>query len=283
MEQDKWTFDGVEYTVSNYRANASGTDAGTYSNIVTSDKDGYKVTDPNGNVVTEEFSISVAPGTLTIKPVEATVTAGSATRAYNGSALTAAEAKPEFAADGFVGDDGIASAKVEIESNVAQSSVVLKNGTKASNYNITYKPGKLEVTPVTDEVVVTIAENSGNEEYNGSEQSVEGYELRNISNDSYAATDIEFVGSADRKVARGTDAGTYEMNLKPEDIKATHLRIAPSASRVAAWLPGTSLSQTSRVLRPMLAAVQMRSHTSWRTPRARSWRKTPRAPTVTTT
>ena len=92
VEQDKWTFDGVEYTVSNYRANASGTDAGTYSNIVTSDKDGYKVTDPNGNVVTEEFSISVAPGTLTIKPAEATVTAGSATRAYNGSALTAAEA-----------------------------------------------------------------------------------------------------------------------------------------------------------------------------------------------
>ena len=227
VEQDKWTFDGVEYTVSNYRANASGTDAGTYSNIVTSDKDGYKVTDPNGNDVTEEFSISVAPGTLTIKPAEVTVTAGSATRAYNGSALTAAEAEHEFTAEGFVGEDGIASAMVdgsitdvgEIESNVAQNSVMLKNGTKASNYNITYKPGKLEVTPVTDEVVVTIAENSGNEEYNGSEQSVEGYELRNISNDSYAATDIEFAGSADHKVAKGTDAGTYEMNLKPEDFK----------------------------------------------------------------
>ncbi|WP_418864920.1 YDG domain-containing protein [Senegalimassilia anaerobia] len=227
VEQDRWTFDGVEYTVSNYRANASGTDAGTYSNIVTSDKDGYKVTDPNGNDVTEEFSISVAPGTLTIKPAEVTVTAGSATRAYNGSALTAAEAEHEFTAEGFVGEDGIASAMVdgsitdvgEIESNVAQNSVMLKNGTKASNYNITYKPGKLEVTPVTDEVVVTIAENSGNEEYNGSEQSVEGYELCNISNDSYAATDIEFAGSADHKVAKGTDAGTYEMNLKPEDFK----------------------------------------------------------------
>ena len=111
-------------------------DAGTYSNIVTSDKDGYKVTDPNGNVVTEEFSISVAPGTLTIKPAEATVTAGSATRAYNGSALTAAEAKPEFTADGFVGDDGIASARVdgsitnvgEADSNVVQDSVVLSDG-----------------------------------------------------------------------------------------------------------------------------------------------------------
>ena len=227
VEQDRWTFDGVEYTVSNYRANASGTDAGTYSNIVTSDERGYKVTDLNGNDVTKEFSISVAPGTLTIKPAEVTVTAGSATRAYNGSALTAAEAEHEFTAEGFVGEDSIASAMVdgsitdvgEIESNVAQNSVVLKNGTKASNYNITYKPGKLEVTPVTDEVVVTIAENSGNEEYNGSEQSVEGYELPSISNSNYAATDIEFVGSADDQVAKGADAGTYEMNLKPEDFK----------------------------------------------------------------
>ena len=227
VEQDTWTFDGVEYTVSNYNASVSGTDAGTYDNIVTSGEDGYRVTGPNGDDVTEEFSISVAPGTLTIKPAEVTVTAGSATRAYNGFALTAAEAKHGFTAEGFVGEDGIASAMVdgsitdvgETESNVAQNSVVLKDGTKASNYSITYKPGKLEVTPVTDEVVVTIAENSGNEEYNGSEQSVEGYELRNISNDSYAATDIEFVGSADHKVAKGTDAGTYEMNLKPEDFK----------------------------------------------------------------
>ncbi|WP_417167076.1 YDG domain-containing protein [Senegalimassilia anaerobia] len=227
VEQDKWTFDGVEYTVSNYHASVSGVDAGTYSNIVTSGEDGYMVTDPNGNDVTEEFSISVAPGTLTIKPAEATVTAGSATRAYNGSALTAAEAKHEFTAEGFVGEDDIAFATVEgsitnvgkTESNVVQDSVVLKDGTKASNYSITYKPGKLEVTPVADEVVVTIAENSGTKDYTGSEQFVEGYELRSISNRNYAATDIEFVGSADHKVAKGTDAGTYEMNLKPEDFK----------------------------------------------------------------
>ena len=227
VEQDKWTFDGVEYTVSNYHANVSGVDAGTYGNIVTSGEDGYKVTDPNGNDVTEEFSISAAPGTLTIKPAEVTVTAGSATRAYNGSALTAAEAEHEFTAEGFVGEDGIASVTVEgsitnvgeTESNVVQGSVVLKDGTKASNYSITYKPGKFEVTPVADEVVVIIAEKSDTKEYNGSEQSVEGYELRSISNSNYAATDIEFVGSADDQVAKGTDAGTYEMNLKPEDFK----------------------------------------------------------------
>ena len=227
--QDKWTFDGVEYTVSNYHASVSGADAGIYSNIVTSDERGYKVTDPNGNDVTEEFSISVAPGTLTIKPAEVTVTAGSASRAYNGSALTAAEAEHEFTAEGFVGEDGIASARVdgsitdvgETESNVVQDSVVLKGGTEASNYNITYKPGKLEVTPCTDEVVVTIAEKSDTKEYNGFEQSVEGYELRSISNGQYADTDIKFVGSADDKVAKGTDAGTYETNLKPEDFENT--------------------------------------------------------------
>ena len=227
VEQDTWTFDGVEYTVSNYHANVSGTDAGIYENIVTSGKDGYKVTDPTGNDVTEEFSISVAKGTLTIKPAEVTVTAGSATRAYNGSALTAAEAEYEFTADGFVGEDGIASARVdgsitnvgETASNVVRDSVVFKGGTKTSNYNIAYTPGKLEVTPNTDEVVVTIVENSDKREYNGSEQSVKGYELRGISNSNYAAKDFEFVGSADHQVAKGTDAGTYEMNLKPEDFQ----------------------------------------------------------------
>ncbi|WP_161566592.1 MBG domain-containing protein [Senegalimassilia faecalis] len=227
VEQDTWTFDGVEYTVSNYHANVSGTDAGTYSNIVTSGEDGYRVTDPTGNDVTEEFSISVAPGTLTIKPAEVTVTAGSATRAYNGSALTAAEAEHEFTADGFVGEDGIASARVdgsitnvgETASNVVRDSVVFKGGTKTSNYNIAYTPGKLEVTPVADEVVVTIAENSDTREYNGSEQRVAGYSFANISNNNYAATDIDFVGSADDQVAKGTDAGTYEMSLTPEDFK----------------------------------------------------------------
>ena len=222
VEQDKWTFNDVEYTVSNYHANVSGTDADTYNNIVTSGKDGYRVTDPNGNDVTEEFSISVASGTLTIKPAEVTVTAGSATRAYNGSPLTA-DAEHEFAAEGFVGEDGIASAKVDgsitdagkTESNVAQDSVVLKSGTKASNYNITYQPGTLEVTPVTDEVVVTITGKSAKLPYNGSEQSVTGYDFE-ASNPLYKEGDFTFSGKAD---AKGTDAGTYEMNLKPEDFK----------------------------------------------------------------
>lgn len=96
---------------------------------------------------------------------------------------------------------------------------MFKDGTKTSNYNIAYSPGKLEVTPNTDEVVVTIAERSDAKEYNGSEQRVEGYSLVSISNSNYAATDIEFVGSADDQVAKGTDAGAYEMNLKPEDFK----------------------------------------------------------------
>ena len=223
VEQDKWTFNDVEYTVSNYHANVSGTDADTYKNIVTSGKDGYRVTDPNGNDVTEEFSISVASGTLAIKPAEVTVTAGSATRAYNGSPLTA-DAEHEFAAEGFVGEDGIASAKVDgsitdvgkTESNVAQDSVVLKSGTKASNYNITYQPGTLEVTPVTDEVVVTITGKSAKLPYNGSEQSVTGYDFE-ASNPLYKEGDFTFSGKAD---AKGTDAGTYEMKLKPEDFKS---------------------------------------------------------------
>ena len=82
------------------------------------------------------------------------------------------------------------------------------------------------MTPNTDEVVVTIAEKSDEKKYDGTEQSVEGYSFVNISNGNYAATAVKFVGSPDDKVAKGTDAGTYGMNLKPEDFKNTSANFA---------------------------------------------------------
>lgn len=44
-----------------------------------------------------------------------------------------------------------------------------------SNYDIKKTEGKLKITPVTDEVTVTITGNTKTVMYNGSEQSVTGY------------------------------------------------------------------------------------------------------------
>ena len=76
--------------------------------------------------------------------------------------------------------------------------------------------GVLEITPI-DKVVVTITGNSDTKPYNGSEQSVTGYEFES-SNPLYTENCFSFNGSA---VAKGTDAGSYAMGLKAEQFTNT--------------------------------------------------------------
>ena len=90
----------------------------------------------------------------------------------------------------------------------------LNEGTKAANYTITTVEGTLTVTPVTEKVTVKITENSGSEKYDGTEKTVTGYTVT-ISNDLYTEADFTFSGDA---TVKGTDAGTYAMELKPEDF-----------------------------------------------------------------
>ena len=51
-----------------------------------------------------------------------------------------------------------------------------KTGYKAENYDIKYEPGTLRITPIVDEVTITITEHSASLKYNGAEQSVTGYD-----------------------------------------------------------------------------------------------------------
>ena len=78
------------------------------------------------------------------------------------------------------------------------------------------KDGKLIITPI-DAVVVTITGKTDTKPYNGSEQSVTGYEFKS-SNPLYTENCFSFTGSA---VAAGNDAGTYEMGLKAEQFTNT--------------------------------------------------------------
>ena len=71
-------------------------------------------------------------------------------------------------------------------------------------------------TTIDEEVIVTITGNSDTKVYNGSEQSVTGYEVKSISNKLYKTTDFTFNGTA---TATGTDADTYQMGLKPENFE----------------------------------------------------------------
>ena len=111
------------------------------------------------------------------------------------------------------------------------------SGTDADSYDMELKPedfannnrnfrnvtfviadGKLVINPIN--VTVTVAENSGKAVYDGEEHTVTGYEVTSIQIDGedtelYTADDFTFSGSAN---VAGTNAGTYDMELKPEDF-----------------------------------------------------------------
>ena len=76
--------------------------------------------------------------------------------------------------------------------------------------------GKLTITPI-DAVVVTITGNTDTKPYNGSEQSVAGYEFES-SNPLYTANCFNYNGDA---IAHGTDAGSYAMGLDAERFTNT--------------------------------------------------------------
>ena len=130
---------------------------------------------------------------------------------YNGEALTNDDVT--VGGDGFVAGEGAVynvTGTITDAGKVANSFTYERNSnTNFDNYNISKKEGTLEVTPVADKVTVTITGNSATLQYSGSEQSVAGYSFA-TSDNRYREANVKFQGEA---VAKGTNAGTYNMNL----------------------------------------------------------------------
>ena len=208
---------GAQFTVEGLSATVFGTDAGEYTNEVSGTP---VVKDVAGNDVTSQFSVTTESGSLVINKAKATIAPKDATRAYDGTDLKASE----FVTEGFVKDQGVKSATFtgsQLNVGTSKSGIdgyVLADGTNANNYDITKGTGNLEVTPVSDEVTVTITGNAATLKYDGTEQSVTGYTVA-CSNGLYTANDFDFTGAA---VAKGTNVGTYDMELKSEDFKNTN-------------------------------------------------------------
>ena len=226
----KETYDGTEKTVTGYTvenissklpyaekdfefngdATVKGTNAGTY-NMELKPGDFKNINKNFSNV-----SFEIIDGTLTIDKRDVTLTSASDSKAYDGTALE----NKNVTAEGFVGNDGatynVTGSQTEVGSSDNTFTYELNKGTKANNYIIETKEGKLTVTPVTAEVTVNIKEHSGKKLYNGSEQSVSGYDVTNISNALYKVKDFEFGGN---DTVSGTNAGSYEMNITPADFK----------------------------------------------------------------
>ena len=228
---DTVTYDGEEHSVSGFtgapegadfsaiKVGATGTEAGTYpanfadNTVGTVDATGkYIVTKTtNGNLTIDPI------GTVTV-----TITGKHDSKVYNGS---------EQSVTGYTTDVGDKAITVELK----EGKTAIAKGTNVGNYKmgltaedfevssnnyseikVVVVDGYLDITPVTDEVVVTITGNHAEKIYNGTEQSVEGYTV-DVPDSSITVVHKE----GKTAIAKGTNVGNYKMGLTAEDFEVS--------------------------------------------------------------
>ena len=207
------TIDG--YTVSGLSASVSGTDAGTYNNVIT----GEATVTKDGKDVTDRVVVTKQNGTLTINQRQVTLTSEGGSKPYDGTALT----KPDVAigGDGFVNgevsDIKATGSVTNVSDGEVTNTITYTPSEKfnENNYQITKNEGKLSITAVESEVQVQIVGATDTVGYDAHEHRVEGYTVT-INNDKYHEADFTFSGN---KVAKGINAGTYNMGLAVEQFK----------------------------------------------------------------
>ena len=209
----------------------SRTEVGKYPGILVPDKNNTHIVDGSGNDVTDNYEITyrngdleiVAPGTVVVEikgirdsvvydgskhEVNGYTVVSISNRAYTRTDFSLAEGKSAHAEGTNVG---------EYYMNLKPESFVNNNTQNFTSVQfVIVEDGLLEITPITDEVTVTINGNTATEVYNGSEQSVTGF-TTDVGSKTISVT----LNETGKDTAKGTNAGTYPMGLTAEDFTVT--------------------------------------------------------------
>ena len=200
---------GKTYTISGMKAEATGTDAGTYTVNVTGTP---TIKDSANEDVTAQFAVSVESGTLTINKRSVTLTSDTASKAYDGKVLKAE--KVTVSGDGFVEGESTSYTFTGSQTLPGESDNTFTYalvGAKADNYNITTVNGKLTVNERNGEgddgkYKITVKAKSGTFTYDGNVHTVTGFETLEftVGGVTYTVSGISSTGSL-------TDAGETEV------------------------------------------------------------------------
>ena len=210
------------YTITGLSAKATGTDFGEYKTEI---KGTAKVT-KDGKDVTEKVVVNVVPGQLTISKREVKLTSETASKPYDGTPLTRPDVKMTGSfVNGEVSDIKATGSVTNVSEGKVTNTITYKTSDKfnANNYTIVKDEGKLSIDASTEKVTVNIKEHSGTFTYDGNKKTVEGYDVKSISNPLYTADDFKFNGTA--KVS-GTNAGTYDMQINVADFENKNTNFA---------------------------------------------------------
>ena len=234
---DRKVYNGTEQSVTGYTtdvgdkpitvalkdgksAEAKGTDVGKYMmGLTVAD---FTVTSKNYS----NIEVEVVDGYLEITPIteaiKVTITGNHDSKVYNGTEqsvtgyTTDVGDKPitVILKDGKSAEaKGTDVAKYMMGLTVADFTVTSKN---YSNIEVEVVDGYLEITPIMTEVTVKITGNNKTVTYNGKEQSVEGYVA-----DTNGLPITVSLATGKVAEAKGTDVGTYYMQLTAADFVVT--------------------------------------------------------------
>ena len=146
-----------------------------------------------------------------------TLTSATASKVYDKTPLT--NSNITIGGDGFAKLEGASYHVTGSQTNVGDSdnefTYKLNDDTKASNYNIEVKFGKLYITTQDGQVIVVITGHKKTYDYDGTEKTVSGYDVSITEGSTYAEVDFTFNGNAEVKA---TEANTYPMGLKVSDF-----------------------------------------------------------------
>lgn len=221
------------YEVTGLKAEAKGTNFGTYDTVITGTA---KVT--KGDVdVTDKVIVNKINGTLTISKREVTLKSETASKPYDGTPLTRPDVKMTGSfVNGEVSDVRATGSVTNVSEGEVTNTITYKTSDKfnTDNYTIVVKEGKLSITPVTDNVLVEIKGKTKTVTYNGNTHEVEGYKYTNISNALYPEEAIHFEGTA--KASR-KEEGTSYMGLNATQFSNTSANFTNVTFRVTdGWL-----------------------------------------------
>lgn len=235
------------YTADDFKFN--GTDSVTQTNAGTYPMGLKDEQFSNNNENFKKVTFVVEDGSLTIRKRSVVLTSETASKTYDGTALT----KPivKVTGDGFVAgevsDIKATGSVTHVSEGEVTNTITYTEGTnfKESNYNITKTEGKLSITPLGG-VVVTIKGQTKTVTYDGEEHTAWQYDVIDISDPLYikAQDEVPNFWNKNAKGARGTDAGTYAMGWEAADFENTNTNF----SNVTFVVTDGSLTITKRAV-----------------------------------
>ena len=194
----------------------------------------YVVYDEANNDVTDQFDVTLTEGELEIEQAEVTVTitGNKDSKVYNGKEQTVEGYTVKIDNELYTEKDFTFSGEdVAKGTDVDKYPMGLKKDqfkNTNDNFKVTFEvtDGELEITPVTDEVIVTVTEKSDEVKYDGKEHTIEGYETIECENELYDVTkDVKETKTDDWTVTE-TYVGEFDMGIKPEDFENTSKNFA---------------------------------------------------------